>query len=132
MKKLVIIVIVVAVAVAAAFYTGVFSRESAQAADEQAAAQPGPGGPGGGAPGGAGGRGARGGRGQFGGGPMTVEVAATTRATMSQELTVVGDLIGDTTVAVVPRTAGRLENVYVKLGDRVNRGQRFAKIEDQE
>jgi RND family efflux transporter MFP subunit len=119
----------VAVAVAAAFYTGVFSRESAQAADQQAAAQPGAGGPRGGAPGAGG---ARGGRGGFGGGPMTVEVATATRATVSQELTVVGNLIGDTTVAVVPRAAGRLENVFVKLGDRVSRGQRIAKIEDQE
>jgi RND family efflux transporter MFP subunit len=32
----------------------------------------------------------------------------------------------------VPKTAGRLENVYVKLGDSVSRGQRLAKIEDRE
>jgi HlyD family secretion protein len=33
---------------------------------------------------------------------------------------------------VVPKTAGRLEQISVKLGDRVNRGQRIAKIEDEE
>ena len=131
MKKLVIILVVVAVAVAALFYTGAFTRDSAQAADQQAA-QPGQSGPGGapGAPG-AGGRGGRGGRGAFGG-PMTVEVAPARRDTVEQQLVVVGNLVGDTTVAVVPRAAGRLQEVYVKLGDRVNRGQRIAKIEDQE
>jgi HlyD family secretion protein len=45
---------------------------------------------------------------------------------------VVGNLIGDTTVAVVPRAAGRLQDIYVKLGDRVRRGERIAKIEDLE
>jgi RND family efflux transporter MFP subunit len=124
MKKLVIILVVAAAAVAVLFYTGAFSRESAQAADQQAAQ---PGQPGGGGFGGGG----RGGRGGFAG-PMTVQVAAARRGTVEQQLTVVGNLIGDTTVAVVPRAAGRLEQVYVKLGDRVNLGQRIAKIEDQE
>src|SRR5438270_6788 len=32
----------------------------------------------------------------------------------------------------VPRTAGRLEAVYVRMGDHVSPGQRIAKIEDQE
>ncbi len=32
----------------------------------------------------------------------------------------------------MPKTAGRLESITVKLGDRVTRGQRIAKIEDQE
>ncbi len=54
------------------------------------------------------------------------------RDAVKQELTVVGNLIGDTTVSVTPRAAGRLEQVYVQLGDRVTRGQRIAKIEDQE
>ncbi|HEY6362455.1 MAG TPA: efflux RND transporter periplasmic adaptor subunit, partial [Vicinamibacterales bacterium] len=110
----------------AAFYSGLFSRESAQAADqEQAAAQPGQGGQRGG--------GAFGGRGRGGfGGPLTVEVANAQRSAVKQELIVVGNLIGDSTVAVVPRAAGRLEQVYVQLGDRVSRGQRIAKIEDQE
>lgn len=63
---------------------------------------------------------------------MTVELVSTSRAALSEELTVVGNLIGDATVAVVPRTAGRLDAVYVRLGDSVALGQRIAKIEDRE
>jgi len=32
---------------------------------------------------------------------------------------------GEATVAVAPRTAGRLQDVFVRLGDRVTRGQRL-------
>ncbi len=56
----------------------------------------------------------------------------STRASLAEELTVVGNLIGDATVSVVPRAAGRLQDVSVRLGDRVRRGQRIAKIEDFE
>jgi membrane fusion protein, multidrug efflux system len=85
----------------------------------------------GGFPGGGGGF--RGGGGNFGGrGPMVVELAAARRASMNQEVRVVGNLIGEATVAVAPRTAGRLQDVFVRLGDRVARGQRIAKIEDFE
>jgi len=63
---------------------------------------------------------------------MTVEVAKVVRASISEEILVVGNLIGDATVSVVPRAAGRLQDIYVRLGDRVNRGQRIAKIEDFE
>jgi RND family efflux transporter MFP subunit len=73
-----------------------------------------------------------GGRGGGGRGPMTVELAKVSRASLADEITVVGNLIGEATVSVVPRTAGRLQDVYVRLGDRVNRGQRLAKIEDFE
>ena len=126
MKKLVIIAGAVVLLAGAAYYSGMFNRESAQAADQQAAAgQTGRGG------GGRGGQRGGGGRGGFGG-PLTVEVGVARRQAVKQELTVVGNLIGDTTVAVVPRAAGRLEQVLVQLGDRVSRGQRIAKIEDQE
>jgi RND family efflux transporter MFP subunit len=79
-----------------------------------------------------------GGPGGFGGGfggprqPMTVELAAVKRADMSQEITVVGNLIGAATVAAVPKVSGRLETVSVHMGDRVTRGQRIAKVEDRE
>jgi HlyD family secretion protein len=83
---------------------------------------------GGGFPGGGGG-GFRGGGGR---GPLTVELAKVSRAPLAEEITVVGNLIGDATVSVVPRAAGRLQELSVRLGDRVNRGQRLAKIEDFE
>jgi HlyD family secretion protein len=61
-----------------------------------------------------------------------VELAKVSRAPLADEITVVGNLIGEATVAVAPRTAGRLQEVYVRLGDRVSRGQRLARIEDFE
>ncbi|HXH25010.1 MAG TPA: efflux RND transporter periplasmic adaptor subunit, partial [Vicinamibacterales bacterium] len=135
MKKLVVVAVVVAAALAGvAFYSGLFSGEpSAQAAGQGQGTAPGAqGGAGragrGGFPGGFGGF--RGGRGTAG--PLTVEVAQAYRTELAREITVVGNLIGDATVAVVPRAAGRLQEIYVRLGDRVSRGQRIAKIEDFE
>ena len=78
--------------------------------------------------GGAGGGGFGGG--QFGRPPLTVELAKASRATIQSEITLVGNLIGKATVSVAPRAAGRVETVTVRLGDRVSRGQRLAKIED--
>jgi len=81
------------------------------------------------------------GGGGFGGGgmgrggprpPMTVELAPVTRKDMIDTITVVGNLIGAATVDAVPRGQGRLDAVYVKLGDPVRRGQPIAKIEDRE
>ena len=128
MKRIVIITIVVAALAGVAFYSGLFSPGAAApgAGDPgQGGAAGGPGGRQGGGPGGAGGRG--GGRGQ-----LTVELASATRAAVNKELAVVGNLVGDQTVSVVPKAAGRLESITVKLGDRVTRGQRIAKIEDEE
>jgi RND family efflux transporter MFP subunit len=80
-----------------------------------------------GAAGGAGGGGGRG-RGAV---AMSVDTAAATRAEMIDYITVVGNLIGQSTVDVVPRVGGRIESVNVRLGDRVSRGQTVVKIEDQ-
>jgi len=83
----------------------------------------------------AGGRGG-GGFGGFGGGgprlPMTVETAPVSHADLSEQITVVGNLIGEATVDATPKINGRLESVAVKLGDRVSRGQQLARIEDSE
>jgi len=115
------------------------SRSSSDGSNQNAAA--GGGAAGGGAAGGANGQQGRGGGrrgggaggfggGQFGRPPLTVELAKVSRATIQSEITVVGNLIGQLTVSVAPRAAGRVESVTVKLGDRVSRGQRLAKIED--
>jgi HlyD family secretion protein len=64
--------------------------------------------------------------------PMTVEIAAVTRADMTQQITVVGNLVGALTVDAVPKVSGRLQSVTVRMGDRVSRGQSLAKIEDYE
>ncbi len=89
---------------------------------------------------GGGGGGGMGGGGFGGGGgfargprpPMTVELAPVDRKDMIDTITVVGNLVGAATVDAVPRGQGRLDAVYVKLGDPVRRGQAIAKIEDRE
>jgi len=50
---------------------------------------------------------------------MTVEVAKSHRASVAAEVTVVGNLVGDATVSVAPRAAGRIQDISVRLGDRV-------------
>jgi len=132
MKKAVVgVVLLAAVGAGAYFY---FAKPKGDASEQTAAAG------GGGRTGGAGGQqgragGGRRGGGGFGGGqfgrpPLTVELAKASRATIQSEITVVGNLIGQATVSVAPRAAGRVEAVTVRLGDRVTRGQRLAKIED--
>jgi RND family efflux transporter MFP subunit len=82
-------------------------------------------GPAGGGPGGGGGRGgAR--------PPMPVEFAPVKRATVTERVTIVGNLIGAATVEAVPKVNGRLQSVDVRLGDSVRRGQQIAKVEDRE
>jgi len=128
MKK-VLIIAVAAVALAGGSYYLGMSRNSqpSDGAPQAGGAAPGGRRGGGGFPGGGGG-GFRGG----GRGPLTVELAKAYRTALAEEITVVGNLIGDATVTVVPRAAGRLQELSVRLGDRVNRGQRIAKIEDFE
>ncbi|MBI4444277.1 MAG: efflux RND transporter periplasmic adaptor subunit [Acidobacteria bacterium] len=64
--------------------------------------------------------------------PMTVELAQVARQSLSQRMMVVGNLIGETTVDAVPKISGRLQQVYVRLGDRIDQGQPIARIEDRE
>ena len=134
MRKFITIGIVVLLVGGAAAYFGFVRR--AQTASPDGAQATGEGQQG------RGGRGGNSAQGGFGGGmggpgggfrpPMTVEVARVRRGHVSQMLTVVGNLIGEQTVDVVPRTAGRLISMNVKLGDRVRRGQLLAKVEDRE
>jgi RND family efflux transporter MFP subunit len=79
-------------------------------------------------PGAAGGRGGRGAARP----PMPVEFATVKRAPVSEQILVVGNLIGAATVQVVPRVNGRLQAVNVKLGDSVRQGQVIARVEDLE
>jgi RND family efflux transporter MFP subunit len=124
----IILLLLVMVGGAAAYY---FSGDRADAAAQNGgtASQPRQTG------GGAGGGGFGGGGGGFGRGPrppMTVELSPVTRKDMTSTVTVVGNLVGAATVDAVPRGQGRLDAVYVKLGDPVRRGQAIAKIEDNE
>ena len=122
MKKIVVGLIAIAVLGGGAWYL----RSNG---DPVAASTPGqPGAPGGA---GAGGRG-RGGPASGGRMPMTVELAPASRQVMVDTTSVVGNLIGQATIDVVPRVAGRIEAITVRLGDRVAKGQQIAKIEDRE
>ena len=76
--------------------------------------------------------GAGGGRGAGARAPMTVEFATAVRQPLSEQILVVGNLIGAATVQVVPRVNGRLQAVNVRLGDAVRQGQLIAKVEDRE
>ncbi len=136
MKKALIVAVAAVALAGSSYYLGVSRRSQPGDGTAQAGGAAGgrrgggagfPGG-GGGFPGGGGG-GFRGGGGR---GPMTVELAKASRTSLAEEITVVGNLIGDATVSVVPRAAGRLQELSVRLGDRVNRGERIAKIEDFE
>jgi RND family efflux transporter MFP subunit len=124
MRRALFFVVVLGLAGAAVWYYRFGGSRAGTASASPAA--PGPGGaPGGGMPGG----GTGGGRGRT---PMTVDTARAARHEVVDSITVVGNLIAEQTVDVVPRVAGRIEIVHVKLGDRVQRGQVLAKIEDRE
>ena len=119
MKKALIIAVAAVALAGSSYYLGM-SRNSQSGEGAAQAGGPGGGRRGGGAGGFPGGGGFRGGGG--GRGPMTVELAKASRTSLSDEITVVGNLIGDATVSVVPRAAGRLQDLSVRLGDRVSRG----------
>ena len=74
----------------------------------------------------------RGGRGGAARPPMPVEFAVVKRASVSEQILIVGNLIGAATVEIVPKVNGRLDAVSVKLGDSVRRGQLIAQVEDSE
>ena len=121
MTKLVVVVVLAVGAAGAYYYSRPADAESGANAAAGAAGAPGAGG--------AGGR--TSGRGS-GRPSLTVDTATATRHEVLEYVNVVGNLIGQATVDVVPRVAGRIESLPVKLGDRVNKGQLIAKIEDRE
>lgn len=63
---------------------------------------------------------------------MPVEFAQVERKPVAEQIVLVGNLIGEATVQVVPRVNGRLQSVNVKLADAVRRGQIIARVEDSE
>jgi len=132
MKKVVIVAVLLAAVAGAAFYSGAFNGERASSSGAATGGTTA-----GGQQSGGGGRRGAGGGGNFanfsgGRAPMTVEVGQVTRKSLADQITVVGNLIGDATVSVSPRAAGRLQEISVRLGDRVTRGQKIAKLEDFE
>jgi membrane fusion protein, multidrug efflux system len=119
MRKVILLPIVAVLALAGFL---VYNRGSNDDANAQGA-------PGAQATGGGAGRGGRGGAGRP---PMPVEFATVTRGPVTEQILMVGSLIGEATVQVVPKVNGRLDTIGVKLGDPVRRGQLLAKVEDSE
>ena len=116
MRITVVIVVVLAAIAGGAWYYRSGGTDTAAASASQPGGGPGPGG----------------GRGAGGRAPMPVDMAPATRHEVIDYVTVVGNLIGQATVDVVPRVGGRIESIPVKLGDRVTKGQMVAKIEDDQ
>lgn len=119
MRKILFILVVVILVAGGAWYYRASGPDTAAASPASSAAAAGRGG-------------AAPGRGAGGRTPMTVDTAMATRHEVVDYITVVGNLIGEATVDVVPRVAGRIDSLPVKLGDRVARGAVVAKIEDRE
>jgi RND family efflux transporter MFP subunit len=124
-RKVLLILAIAAVGSGGAWY---YRSSSSDAAAAPAAGAGAGAAPRAGGPGGATGR-AGGGAGRS---MMTVELAPVTRQEVVDYITVVGNLVGEATVDIVPRVAGRIESIPVKLGDRVAKGQLITKIEDRE
>jgi len=121
-KKVALVVLLVGAVGAGGWYYYRAGETGASAAgSKEASADAGRGGA-------AGGR--RGGRG--GAVAMTVDTASVGRHEIAEHISVVGNLIGEATVDVVPRLAGRLETVNVRMGDRVAHGQIVAKMDDRD
>ena len=116
MRKVLGLVVAIALVAAGAWYYR--STDSAAAATNGAAGGPG--------------RGGASGRGGGGRPAMPVDTASAARHEIIDYTSVVGNLVGQLTVDVVPRVAGRIEAINVQLGDRVSKGQPIIKIEDRE
>jgi RND family efflux transporter MFP subunit len=107
MRKVVIIAVAVVLVIAGIYY---YTRGAAASAAPAA----GPGGMAGGRP------------------PMSVAAEPARLETLSEDIQVVGNLVGNATVQIVPKVAGRLASVRARIGDVVSRGQVIATVEDNE
>lgn len=66
------------------------------------------------------------------GGAVPVEVAAIERGTIEHRRTFTGTLDPKAEFVVAPKVSGRIEQLNVDLADTVTRGQRVAKLDDEE
>jgi len=61
-----------------------------------------------------------------------VKVTAAKKEQISQQLSLTADIGPQSSVTIVPKVSGTLEEIKVKLGDRVKEGEIIAKIESRE
>jgi HlyD family secretion protein len=64
--------------------------------------------------------------------PTVVEVEVAKLGTIQEELSLVGNIVADSEVAVFPKTMGKIEQQSVKVGSNVSKGNIMAKLEDKE
>jgi RND family efflux transporter MFP subunit len=64
--------------------------------------------------------------------PTAVEVETVNLGTIQDELSLVGDIIADSEVTVLPKVAGKIVRISVDEGSKVKKGNIIAKIEDKE
>lgn len=62
--------------------------------------------------------------------PVGVKIA--TRGMIQNELSFVGNIVADAEVMVFPKTAGKIEQIMVEVGNNVSKGAVLAKLEDKE
>lgn len=63
---------------------------------------------------------------------VPVKVTVVKRGQISQELSLTADVGPQSSVTIVPKVGGTLEEIRVRLGDRVKEGQVIAKIDSKE
>ena len=64
--------------------------------------------------------------------PQLVEVATIDRGTIRERVSLVGSLKPKEQVEVIPKITGRLERIFVDVGDPVREGQLLAELEGEE
>ena len=64
--------------------------------------------------------------------PQLVEIATIDRGTIRERVSLVGSLKPKEQVEVIPRITGRLERIFVDVGDPVREGQLLAELEGEE
>ncbi len=64
--------------------------------------------------------------------PQLVEVATIGQATIRERVSLVGSLKPKQQVEVIPKITGRLERIFVEVGDPVRKGQLIAELEGEE
>ena len=63
---------------------------------------------------------------------VAVQVAKVKIGEVEERLRYVGSLVANVSVTVAPKIVGRIERVFVDVGDRVERGQHLARLEMEE
>jgi len=64
--------------------------------------------------------------------PVAVEVQPVQKLTIQDTAIITGTLTPKSQFVIAPKISGRLEKLYVNIGDRVQRGQLLAALDDEE